>query len=458
MLLTVFLPSRRPGQRKARLYRGRYRLEGMAKPVEVPLHTNDKPTAWAKLNKHVIDIQRAAAGLAPTAPMRKAMDSTFSAIVADYALDLIAQGRNRQHVKDTTRRVLRIARECRWLRIVDANPAAFTTWRAKIAPTLSAKMLKEYGVSLRAFFAWLVETERFDRNPFLKVKHPATRGRETRVRRAFTLDEARRLLEVADYHRLPYLILFYTGLRYRAAWGLRWCDYLTDAEGGGPRFVLPASKDKSRRERVIPVRPELAREIAIHGIDCHKAKDTARICAGIFPRQRTDKKRPNGLRNDLAKAGIPVRDAQGRVLDYHSFRKTFSTWAQQSGVPQAVTQNLLGHTTAEMTARHYTDAEAMGAAGHVSSLPWVASPFRSAPSQNDREGSVAGRAAAISAVVEVIERTCLADGGRHRTRKSGAVYLMRVRRVLSGAWKTIAPRGATLVFQAARKGLRGRRG
>jgi Site-specific recombinase XerD len=405
MLLTVFRPSARKGRSASRLYRGRYRFDDMPRPVEIPLKTADEITARKRLQDHVNDLQRAKEGLAPLRPMRAALSAPFADVLNDYRLDLIAQGRNRQHVKDSCRRIERIARECRWSAIGDANAATFTKWRAKVAPSLSAKYLKEYGVSLRAFFAWLIQTERYDRNPFALVRHPQVRGRETRVRRAFTVEEARRLLAVADYHRLPYLLLFYTGLRYKAAWALRWCDYHTDREGGGPRFVLPASRDKSRRERIIPVRAELAAEIEAHRLDCAKATPTTRICAGIFPRQRTCKLRPNGLRVDLAKAGVPVRDALGRVLDYHSFRKTFSTWAQASGVPQAATQSLLGHTTAEMTARHYTDAEAMDLGKHTSALPWI-SPAS--------DGAIDGTAE--KALWELIENACFKDGGRHRTR------------------------------------------
>jgi integrase len=403
MLLTVFLPSVRKG--RSRLYRGRYRFDDMVRPVEIPLKTADEFTARKRLQDHVNDLQRAKEGLAPSKPMRKALHAPFADVLNDYRLDLIAQGRNRQHVKDTCRRVERIARECRWGTIGDANAAAFTKWRAKVAPSLSAKYLKEYGVSLRAFFAWMVQTERFDRNPFALVKHPQTKGRETRVRRAFTLDEAGRLLAVAEHHRLPYLILWYTGLRYRAAWGLRWCDYLTDREGGGPRFVMAGAADKARNARVIPVRAELAREIDAHRLDCPKAKPTTRICAGIFPRQRSCKRRPNSLRVDMAKAGIPVRDALGRVLDFHSFRKTFSTWAQVAGVPLTATQNLLGHASPDMTAKHYTDAEAMNLAKHTASLPWVTS---------EKSGDSSGKAE--NALVQLIENACLKDGGRHRTR------------------------------------------
>ena len=397
MQATVFRYKRAKGKCSTQ-WVGRYRFDDMPRYVEVPLHTADELVARKRLQDIITRKQREAEGLAAPAPMRAAMHAKFAELVGDYAADLHAQGRVGRHIKDSTRRVLRIATECGWQTIGEANAPAFTRWRSKVAPTLSAKMVKEYGVSLRAFFRWLIDTERFDRDPFARVKPPATRGREVRVRRAFTIEEARRLLAVADYHRLPYLILFYTGLRYKAAWGLRWCDYLADSPAG-PRFGLPAARDKGRRERVIPVRPELAREIEAHRQDRPRALPTDRICAGIFPRQRTDKRRPNGLRLDLAKAGIPVKDALGRVLDYHSFLTTFGTRSAASGVPQRATQALMGHATAEMTAKHYTDETVLGLSGQVLKMEWVgAEPSRG----NDTLEGVSGRVSDSARLAEIV--------------------------------------------------------
>ncbi len=388
MLAHVFLPSRKGVKR--RTYVGRYRFDDMPTPREVNLKTTDKLVALKRLNDLVIRLQREREGLAAPAPMRAALDASFADVVAAYALDLTAQGRNARHIKDTTRRVDRIARECRWKTLGDANAAAFTTWRAKLAPTLSAKHLKEYGVSLRAFFRWLIQTERFDRNPFAHVKHPDTRGKETRVRRAFTPEEAARLLAVADYRRLPYLTLLYTGLRYREAWGLRWADYRRTPDG--PCIVLPAGKTKGKRERVIPLRAELAAELDAHRLDHPKATPASRIFAGIFPRQRTDKRRPNSLRVDMAKAGIPVRDELGRVIDFHSFRKTFNTWAAVAGVPLRAAQSLLGHSTPDLTAGPYTDERALGLAGETAKLPWVGGPFAAESNAPAQSGRINGEA------------------------------------------------------------------
>ncbi len=397
MLAHVYLPSRKG--KKGRTFIGRYRFDDMRKYREVNLGTHDRLVAIKRLNDFIVRKQREREGLAAAAPMRAALDAPLADVVADYRLDLSAQGRNAQHAKDTTRRVLRIAKECRWKTLGEANAADFTKWRAKVAPTLSAKYLKEYGVSLRAFFVWLIQTERFDRNPFAHVKHPDTRGKEKRVRRVFSADEAARLLAVAEHRRLPYLTLLYTGLRYREAWGLRWADY-HPSTANGPCIVLPAGMTKGKRERVIPVRLELARELDAHRLDHSQATPADRIFAGIFPRQRGGKTRPNSLRVDMEKAGIPVYDELGRVADYHSFRKTFNTWAATAGVPLRAAQALLGHSTPDLTAGPYTDERALGLFGETAKLPWVGGAFSAEPNDPAKSGSFDGEA--VSRIAEAL--------------------------------------------------------
>ena len=167
MRCTVFLPKRKG--KVARLWVGRYRLDDMPAYVQVSLDTPDELVARHRLHQIIVRRQRQAEGLATSDAMRAAQHAPFADVVEDYATDLRARGLRAQHIKDSTRRVLRIARECRWKRIGDANAAAFTKWRGQIAPTLSAKMVKEYGVSLRAFFRWMIDTERLERDPIAKV-------------------------------------------------------------------------------------------------------------------------------------------------------------------------------------------------------------------------------------------------------------------------------------------------
>jgi integrase len=59
----------------ARLYRGRYRLDGANKITDVPLHTSDKRIAQQNLEKIVKDKQLETAGMAPSEAQRNAVQS-----------------------------------------------------------------------------------------------------------------------------------------------------------------------------------------------------------------------------------------------------------------------------------------------------------------------------------------------------------------------------------------------
>ena len=69
------------------------------------------------------------------------------------------------------------------------------------------------------------------------------------------------------------------------------------------------------------------------------------------------------VRQDLKAAGIPYRDAAGRVFDFHSLRCQMATLADAAGISPRVVQRLMRHSKLEMTGR-YTP--------HV---PWTSTPL-----------------------------------------------------------------------------------
>jgi hypothetical protein len=74
------------------------------------------------------------------------------------------------------------------------------------------------------------------------------------------------------------------------------------------------------------------------------------------------------LRVDLDVAGIPYRDAAGRVYDFHSLRCQTATLADAAGVSPRTVQRLMRHTTLEMTDR-YTRPRAVDIEAAASLLP-----------------------------------------------------------------------------------------
>jgi len=74
------------------------------------------------------------------------------------------------------------------------------------------------------------------------------------------------------------------------------------------------------------------------------------------------------LRNDLARAGIPYRDASGLVFDFHSLRCQCATLADQAGVTPRVVQKLMRHSSLELTGR-YTRPRAVDIESAAALLP-----------------------------------------------------------------------------------------
>jgi len=71
----------------------------------------------------------------------------------------------------------------------------------------------------------------------------------------------------------------------------------------------------------------------------------------------------DALMADLKRAGVERRDAMGRVVHFHLFRKTWQTMGVGAGISQRVAQEVLGHSDPALTANVYTDMAAVGMQG-----------------------------------------------------------------------------------------------
>ncbi len=95
----------------------------------------------------------------------------------------------------------------------------------------------------------------------------------------------------------------------------------------------------------------------------------------------------DALLADLKRAGIERRDSMGRVVHFHSFRKTWQTWGVTAGISQRVAQEVLGHSDPALTANVYTDVPAVGMHDEIAKLPWVSSAPQGAP-ETSKSGAV----------------------------------------------------------------------
>jgi integrase len=356
----VFKPSRFVAGKRVRsdYYYGRYTLPPNPKPFQVPLNTPDKDIARKRLRDIVLEAQREKEGFIAPRTIREASTAEIADMFADYEADLKSQGLAPNHVRDTTRRLKRMALEAKWRQIGDIRPDSFIKWRSTLF--CSAKTKKEYQVSVCAFLNWLVRVERLAVNPLARIDRIDTRGKQVRESRAFTEDEIVRLFRVAK-RRLPaYQALLYTSLRRDELKTIVWGDlHLDEAQ---PYVLIRAAHSKDKDKRAIPLHPSLAavfREMRPEGVAPGKS-----VFFGRFPTYES-------LRYDLERAGIPHKDELGRVVHFHAFRKTWQTLGVRHGINQRAAQEILGHSDPSLTAKVYTDVAALSLHSEIAKLPWI---------------------------------------------------------------------------------------
>src|SRR5262249_4907943 len=75
------------------------------------------------------------------------------------------------------------------------------------------------------------------------------------------------------------------------------------------------------------------------------------------------------VRADLVVAGIPYRDDDGRVADFHSFRHTFISNLARGGVHPKVAQQLARHSTITLTMDRYSHTLVEEQSAALAALP-----------------------------------------------------------------------------------------
>jgi len=86
---------------------------------------------------------------------------------------------------------------------------------------------------------------------------------------------------------------------------------------------------------------------------------------------------------ELSPGGISHRDSVGHVVHFHSFRKTHASFAARYGVAQKATQEMLGHSDANMTANIYAEMASEAVRAELKKLPWIDENGVQKPSEND---------------------------------------------------------------------------
>jgi len=362
VIALTYKPKRMRGGKRVvgRLYRGKYRLGGESKIHDVALGVCDKQVAEQKLAAIVRDCEKVKFGLIPAQSVRESLQKPLAEHVRDLVADLRAQGRNSRHIRQVQNAVLQVAGDCEWKSVQNVTADSFQMWRA--GQSKAAKTLNEYLGACLALLNWMVRNGRVLANPLVTVRKVETRGRQTLIRRAYAGEEIERLLAVAGPQRPVYAMAVLTGIRHNELKGLRWGD--VDLNSDTPSVAVRSSISKNHKTAFLPLHPDLVAELMV--LKPAGATSGDLVFEGLVPRS----KRFNG---HLRAAGIPKRDAQGQVADFHSLRHTFCTSLHCSGASEREAQELMRHSDPRLTAGTYTDTKRLGLRAAVGKLSLKAS-------------------------------------------------------------------------------------
>ena len=163
--------------------------------------------------------------------------------------------------------------------------------------------------------------------------------------------------------------------------GGRWGE-LTQATWGDfdeRRMTLTfrAATTKSKRERTLPIRESLVRELLFLKREHHRLRGRIPRASEIIlltPRGASwYRNRANAARRYFYRllkiAEIPRVDEQGRKIDIHALRHTFGTRLARAGVDLIHAQKLMGHSDPKLTASIYTHLAAEDLQESVAKLP-----------------------------------------------------------------------------------------
>lgn len=339
----------------------------------------DRRTAETVLARIIRERDAELLGLAPTS----GPDALLREVVDAYLGDLASRARPRT-LHDARVMLARALAEMDARTVRQVSRARVVAWRARrVAAGVSHKTANTEVGFLHAALAYAVELGTIASNPIAGLRGlPVGPRHRRRIPRALNEFELARLVAAADRldeaaSGLPYgpllRALIGTGARWGELTAARWADI--DWTRGS--LTLRAENTKTQRTRTIPLEADLVETLAEYrGEIARRAGAEPEPGAVIF---LASSGRPFGagginrfrewLYRAMGKAGIPKRDAAGRVFHVHALRHTFATRLARAGIPVQTCAALTGHRTVEILLTIYTHVEAEEARAAIEALP-----------------------------------------------------------------------------------------
>lgn len=328
--------------------------------------STDKQVAKAMLGEYQTKEMR---GEKYSDPFKDSRARPLGEHIADFLADLRAKGRDSMYVYNVQKRLAKLVEALQWKKLEHITADSFCNWRetpiemaqagTKEDRHIGPTTLNQYLEAIRTFCNWAVKRKRMAANPMLAVEKIEESADVRRDRRAFAVEELTALMKAAEpEHQRVYRFILGTGLRRQEVADLIWDDI---HEGATQPFVkLRAKATKSRRADVLPLRQDLAQELAAARGEAAGGDRVFRDVPSMYMHQKY-----------LKAAGIAFEDEQGRRADFHALRHTFGTMLSKAGVAPRVAMELMRHTDLRLTMKVYTDPRVFDLGGAVEKLPVI---------------------------------------------------------------------------------------
>jgi integrase len=303
------------------------------------------------------------------------LDRPIGQHLKDYEKALTAKKRNDGYAEQTIGRITRLIEECGWETLGDIELTGLELVLGRLTDQRTKKLLaaggkNSYIASIKAFCGWLVKAKRLATHPLLGLEKFNIAIDRRRVRRPLSPEEFAMLVAVAKastktvagmtgrQRALAYVLASRTGFRRRSLQSLRVCDFDFTSEA----VVLPARGAKGNKATPpTPLHPSVVAAV-------RKAMKGSEPQDHVLP-ELTKSASSEGIKVDLAAAGIPIADARGYVVDFHALRDTFCQWLKNGGVSLPDCQKLAHHSTPSLTSGTYMTTTTDEARAAVAKLP-----------------------------------------------------------------------------------------
>jgi len=343
---------------ETRSYYLRYRIGDMPVDKWKSLGVTDKQVADQKAHKFIQEREREAAGILEPKAVRESAKKALAAHLEDYVADLTARGRNGRGGRGArlvASRIKALLHACDWQVACNVTADSFIVWRNR--QTCSPRTLNHYLQGMISLLNWMERVGRIKINPLKNVSRADERGKQKRVRRAFTDEELRKLIAGSGPRGIIYFTAAATGLRQEELKQLQWGDVRLEVKI--PQILVRAETAKNKRQEPVYLVPEIVEALEAHRPAAWSPSDL--VFTNGIPRA-------SRLKVDAERVGVAYRDEQGRYADFHALRYTWATFMRKHGIADNFARKQMRHQTIRQT-DSYTDETQLPIYDSIKNLP-----------------------------------------------------------------------------------------